>query len=416
MRVLIVHNRYRSSQPSGENQVVDDDISALREAGVEVDAYLRSSDEIETFSLRQRIGMPVRPVFSRDDVTAIKSRIRDAAPDVLHLHNPFPLISPWVIRVAKSEGIPVVQTVHNYRHSCPSGDFFRSGAICEDCLGKPTPYPALLHGCYRDSRTQSAVMVTAARVHRATWQMVDRFLPVSDFVASRLEEFGIHSSRITVRPNSTVDRGATTAPGRGFLFAGRLSHEKGVSLLMDAWRHSCLGQAHELTVVGDGPEHHLVERATNHNVHHLGAVASDEVARLVDRAAIVVIPSLWYEGLPRVVVEAFERARPVAATSIGALAELIEPDVGWKAAPDPVRFGAMLAAAISDPTLAGKGAAARAVFERRFTRGTTTALLLDVYDDLIAQAHGRPDESKGLSPAPTDPPTARAAARPRRRR
>ena len=385
MRVLVVHNEYRSAMPSGENQVVAAEVEMLRAAGVEVDTYFRASDEIEDFGPVQRATLAVRPIYSFEDSRAIRLRIRETRPDVVHLHNPFPLISPWVVRVAKSEGVPVVQTVHNYRHSCPTGLFFRDGAVCEECSGKAVPWPAVVHGCYRDSRPQSAVMATSARVHRATWLMVDCFLPGSEFMAAHLVRAGIPRDRIVVRPNAVQSRGPVRPPGSGFVFVGRLTPEKGAALLISAWAKSDLWQTERLVVVGDGPERDLVLAASDRNVHYAGTVDQARVAALLDEAAVVVVPSVTYEGFPRIVGESFERGRPVAASAIGALGELITQDVGWTARPEPVAFGEMLAGAASDSAIERKGAAARAVYESTLTPLVTTATLLDLYASLTAR-------------------------------
>ena len=361
----------------------------LRAAGVEVETYFRSSDEIESFQTLQRATLPLRPIYSFGDARAIRQRIRATRPDVVHLHNPFPLISPWVVRVAKAEGVPVVQTVHNYRHSCPAGDFFRDGSVCEDCCGKAVPWPAVVHGCYRDSRPQSAVMATAAWVHRATWLMVDHFLPVSEFVAQYLVKSGIPPQRIIVRPNSAQSRGPVRPPGSDFIFVGRLTAEKGASLLLAAWIQSRVWETRRLVVAGDGPERELVLAAADHNVRYLGTVDRARVSTLLDDAGVVVIPSLCYEGFPRLVAESFERGRPVAATALGALRELITPDVGWTAQPEQFAFAEMLSIAASDSTRATKGAAARAVFESRFAPLVTTQSLIDLYTTLRARG-GQP--------------------------
>jgi glycosyltransferase involved in cell wall biosynthesis len=369
--------------PSGENEVVASEVETLRAAGVEVDTYFRSSDEIEGFSVAQRATLPIRPIFSLEDTRLMRQQIRQTRPDVVHLHNPFPLISPWAIRVAKAEGVPVVQTVHNYRHSCPPALLFRDGSVCEDCSGKAFPWPAVVHGCYRGSRPQSLVMASSARLHRSTWLSVDRFLPVSNFVGEHLVKAGIPRERICVRYNSTEALGPTRPLGTGFVFVGRLTKEKGASLLMSAWLRADLGRRHRLVVAGDGPERDFVMSAQGHNVHYVGVVDRARVSALLDEAAVVVIPSLWYEGFPRLVAESFERGRPVAATALGALSELITPEVGWTAPPEPDAFAKMLALAVSDPALAEKGANARETFESNLDPGVTTALLLDIYDQVI---------------------------------
>src|SRR4051812_3063042 len=124
MRILVVHNRYRSSMPSGENRVVDDEVEMLQDTGLEVETFFRNSDDIEDFGPLKKAALAISPTYSAEAVRDFRQVITERRPDVVHLHNPFPLISPWVVRVAKDAGIPVVQTVHNYRMSCPAGTFF----------------------------------------------------------------------------------------------------------------------------------------------------------------------------------------------------------------------------------------------------------------------------------------------------
>jgi len=216
--------------------------------------------------------------------------------------------------------------------------------------------------------------------------MVDRFLPVSNFVAEHLVKYGIPRARIVVRPNFAQPRGPVQPLGSGFLFVGRLTPEKGASLLVSAWTQSRLWRQHRLVIAGDGPERDLVLSARQHNVDYVGIVDSSRVSMLLDDAAVVVIPSLCYEGFPRLVAEAFERGRPVAATPLGALGDLITPEVGWTAPPEADAFAKMLSLAISDPNIQERATTARAVFERDFHPLVTTASLVALYEDLKASS------------------------------
>jgi glycosyltransferase involved in cell wall biosynthesis len=387
LRVLVVHNRYRSALPSGENGVVDEDVSMLAEAGIEVQTFFRDSDAIAQFGIARKATVAIAPTYSAEAAREFSHVVRTFRPDVVHLHNPFPLISPWVIRVAKKAAIPVVQTVHNYRHSCPSSTgLLRNGQICEDCVGKAFPWPSVVHACYRESHTQSLSMALATRAHRSTWQLVDRFLAVSDFVAHHLALAGIPPNRIVVHPNSARSLGPVTAPGSGFLFIGRLTAEKGVNLLMSAWARSLAGHTQQLVVAGDGPERDSVIAARDINVRYEGFVDAERLHQLLDDTAIVVIPSLCYEGFPRVVAESFERGRPIAATALGSLCDLVTADVGWTAQPNVESFAAVIADAACDPALVTKGAKARAVFDTTLTPEMSLARLLDVYTQVKAAA------------------------------
>lgn len=382
MRVLIVHNRYRSHLPSGENQVVEDEIDMLAGAGLEVTTYLRESDEIDGFDLRQKAGLAVSPVISRASVRDISNLIDRSRPDIFHLHNPYPLISPQVIRTATRHGIPVVQTVHNYRHICMTGTFFRDGQVCEDCDNKRAPWPGMVHGCYRGSRAQSTVMTVALTVHRSTWQLVDRFLPVSAYVGKRLASLGIPDDRITVKPNPVADPGPPSAPGKDVLFAGRLDEEKGVRLLLDAWQRSGI-EDRSLVIAGDGPLAELVESAAAScaSISWLGLVPSEAVGRLMESCGVVVVPSTWFEGFPRTIAEAYARGRPVITSDHGALRAVVTRDTGWTVAMDPGAWASALTTAVSSD-LTSRASAAREYYERHLQPGHVLAQQLAVYSDL----------------------------------
>src|SRR5689334_15335948 len=166
MKVLVAHNRYASAQPSGENTVVDAEIAQLRDAGVRVVPFLRSSDEIGTLPISQKALLPLGPIISPAAIRSLRELLRTERPDLVHLHNPYPLLSPWVVRTAQAHGLPVVHTVHNYRQVCAPGLYFRDGHICTECRGKAFPLPAVRHTCYRGSKAQSAIMATTLAVHR----------------------------------------------------------------------------------------------------------------------------------------------------------------------------------------------------------------------------------------------------------
>lgn len=388
MRVLIVHNRYRSTLPSGENDVVDQDIELLREAGVKVELYLQDSDEIEQYGFLQKAELLTRPIYSLRDANAFRSRLRSFSPDVIHLHNPYPLISPGVIRVAKAEGIPVVQTVHNYRLVCANGLYFRDGNVCQDCLGKRIPWPSVVHRCYRDSLPQSLIMATSMSVNRSTWNMVDRYLPVSEFVAEQLRIAGVPDERIRVRVNTTPDPGEPAPLGDGLLFVGRLADEKGISLLLEAWSQAGVSDFATLTIAGDGPQRESVERAARDDpsIHVLGLVASDRVGQLIDECALCVVPSLCFEAAaPLSALQSFARGRSVISLKIGALAKVVNDQSGWICAP-PYRdelASAIRLALGNRQELEARGAAARHLYEQSYGPRIAIQDLLEIYSEFI---------------------------------
>lgn len=329
MKVLIVHNRYRSATPSGENRVVESDTDLLRAAGVDVELFVRDSDDIPGLTFAKKAMVPLDAIHSRSANRSFGDVLARFRPDVVHLHNAYPLISPAIIRTAHKAGTPVVHTVHNYRHTCVSGAYYRDDAICTECSGTRLPWPAIRHGCYRDSRLQSIPMAVSLVANHRTWNLVDRFLPVSRFNADDLEREGIPRERVEVVPNCVQDHGQPTSGGRGFLFAGRLSSEKGIRELLDAWTVSGLDENNQLVVAGDGPQRDDLEKVVKRcaNVSAVGRLDAAQVRRAIDDACAVVIPSTCFESQPLVALEALSRGRPLIVPTHGALREFVDSGV-----------------------------------------------------------------------------------------
>ncbi|MEE6258607.1 glycosyltransferase [Plantactinospora sonchi] len=393
MRVIVAHNRYREAQPSGENTIVDQEIGQLEAAGVEVLPFLRSSDEIARFSGTDKALLPLSPIYAPRAQQELSRLITEHRPDVLHLHNPYPLLSPWVVRTAHKHRVPVVQTVHNYRQVCSSGLYFRDGRICQDCRGRALGVPAIVHRCYRGSRAQSALMATTLAVHRPTWRSVDRYIALTSGIANHLRDYGIPDDRIVVKPNAIPDPGPPPPLGDGFLFFGRLSPEKGVGLLLDAWRRHPDGALGPLRIAGDGELRPLAEEAAAQraDVEFLGPLDRAGVAAALRSAAVVLTVPTWHDVLPTVVIEALAAGRPVLGTALGGIPYLIgadEPAVaagsalstgeaGWLVPADP----AALAAALPTARAAAASLAphARARYQRTFHPDVVTGQLLDIY-------------------------------------
>jgi glycosyltransferase involved in cell wall biosynthesis len=383
MRILVAHNRYRSALPSGENVVVDQDIELLRTAGVDVVTYTPSSDEIESHSTVAKLALSSRPVFSRRTRRDIATLIERTRPDVIHLHNPYPFVSPSFVPVAAKRSVPVVQSLHNYRFVCAQGEHFRDGGVCTVCAGKRVPWPAVQHGCYRDSRPQSLAMAAALTVHRSTWLGIDRLLPVSDFVAARLVEWGADPAKVVVHPNAVPDPGPPAPLDSGFLFAGRLDEQKGVGLLLDAWSRARLDGCTRLVIAGDGPLRARVEAAarTTASIEYRGRVDRTEMATLIDGCAAVIVPSLWFEAMPMMVLEAFSRGRAVLAANVGATASLVDERVGARFEPDADALATLLRS-IDRASLDRWGRAARREYLKRYTPDRRVERAMSIYEDV----------------------------------
>jgi glycosyltransferase involved in cell wall biosynthesis len=319
VRILIAHSRYLSGWTSGENSVVRDEERLLTEAGHDVTTWTPAP---EPEGSRARLGASA--IWSRSAVAKVRDLINDHRPEIVHLHNLFPMLSPAVLRAATDAGSKVVMTLHNYRLSCLPATFMRDGEVCELCLGR-LPWRGVMYRCYRGSLPGSAALAGSLGLHRAirSFDRVSLFLPVSHFLKEKHIEAGLPADRMYVKPNFCWPMPRRTGLGEYFLYAGRLSPEKDVATLLDGWR----AIREPLIVVGDGPERHGLERSAPRNVEFRGSVTPEEVTRLLGAARALVFPSRWYEGAPRSIIEAYAAGVPVIGTAIGGVAELIEDGV-----------------------------------------------------------------------------------------
>ena len=383
MRVLVAHNFYRSISPSGENAAVLREVRLLRDAGVEVFEYFRHSDELDSFTSAGRIGLALTLRRRKDSIEAIRSIIRENGVNVVHLHNCFPLISPGVVEAATLEACPLVVTVHNYRFRCMNGLNFREGNLCFDCDRSGGSLHGVLHGCYRNSRLQSLPMVPALKAQSTAWQQVRRFIAVSDFVKEQMMAAGIDKNRIRVKPNH-VGGGGDAKPniGRGFLFAGRLSSEKGIEILLEGWRRAKLPLDFDLMIAGDGELRGLVEAKAIElgNIRLLGQLNHEDLvrARMETRAAIH--SSTCLEAATSV-GESFAVGRPVVATKFGATGTVADETVGWMYEPGSDQLARALneAAWSSQDEVDRKSVNALAHWQRVYEPGPNVEQLVNIY-------------------------------------
>jgi glycosyltransferase involved in cell wall biosynthesis len=385
MRVLVLHNRYRT--PGGEDVAVTAEVALLRGRGHDVTLIEVDNADIAgpVASAGTALGTPYRPARRR----WARQLVERTRAEVVHVHNFFPLLSPSVIDGVRDAGAAVVQTLHNYRAICANGLLMRGGRVCESCVGR-IGWPALRHRCYRGSVIGSAAVVAMQQVIRrgGIWDRPGtRLIALTDFARAKLIEGGLPAGRIVIKPNFIAPVPTTVAPEArdGILFVGRLSAEKGVDILLDAAR----GLPHRrFTVVGGGDG--VGWRATAPtNVIFTGAMAGEAARAAIARAALLVMPSLWYEGFPMTLLEAFARATPVVAARIGSLAELIEDGVTGRLAPpgDSVALAMAIEAMLTDPVAATRiGEAARAIAGARYDPASNGARLEEIYRDAVAEA------------------------------
>jgi glycosyltransferase involved in cell wall biosynthesis len=323
MRILSIHNNYQIR--GGEDESRESEERLLREMGHSVDVYEENNDRIAELNSAQ---LALRTIWSQEAYQIVRQKLKQTNTDLIHVQNFFPLISPSVYYAAQAEGVPVIQTLRNYRLICPNGLFFRDGRVCEDCLGKFVPYPGVVHACYRQNRGATAVTVAMLTAHRTmrTWlHQVNLFISLSEFARQKFIEAGFPGEKIIVKPNFVhPDPGMGEGQGGYALYVGRLSVEKGLDILLAAWQQ--LSKNIPLKIVGDGPLEAEVIEATKRMPHieWLGRRPMSEVHRLMGDAMFLIFPSKWYETFGRVAVEAFAKGTPVIASNIGAIAELVD--------------------------------------------------------------------------------------------
>ena len=383
MRIVLVHNRYL--QAGGEDVVFVSERALLRRFGHKILEYTKDNQAIGHMS---RVGLLADTLWSRRSYAELREILRRQCPDLVHFHNTFPLISPAAYYAAAAEGVPVVQTLHNYRLLCANAYLFRGGGPCEDCVGKTIPWPAVAYACYRDSRAASGVVATMQSVHRllGTWaQKVDRYIALSRFSKAAFVRGGLPADRIAVKPNFVPDPGlpARDAPKRrGALVVGRLSEEKGLETLAAAWRNLDL----PLNVLGDGPLMGTLCRDAPPNVCLLGPKGRDEVTAAMQQAAFLVMPAVWYEVFALVLVEAFAAGLPVIASRLGAMVEFLEDHItGLFFTPgDPEDLAAKVRwAEEHSEEMRRMGENARRVYEENYTPEVNYRQLMAIYEQAI---------------------------------
>ena len=321
--MLLLHNRYQ--QPGGEDQVYAAEGDLLETHGHEVVRYTVHNDQAEEMS---RPALARSTVWNKAVYAELRGLIRRERPEIAHFHNTFPLISPAAYYAARAEGVPMVQTLHNYRLFCLNALFFRDGRVCEDCLGKALPWPGVVHSCYRQNRAASGVVAGMLSIHRAlnTWKKtVHSYVALTAFAREKFVEGGLPAEKVVVKPNFVFP---DTGPGKGrgdfCLFVGRLSKEKGIDTLLAAWER-LKGRA-RLKIVGDGPMAPEVAHAAGNldGVEWMGRQPKEVVQNLMKDARCLVFPSVWYEGFPMVIVEAAAAGLPVVASDLGSMTSLVE--------------------------------------------------------------------------------------------
>lgn len=363
--------------------MVEREASLLREYGVELYEYRVSNEELVPLP---DLAKAIKTIWNADKANKLRQVLASFQPEVVHLHNTFPLISPAAVRVAKEAGAATVQTLHNYRLVCLSATLRRDGRVCEDCVGRAVPWPGVAHACYRGSRSASAGVAAMLVAHRALGtyrRLVDVFIAPTEFVRRKMAAGGLPAAKIAVKPHFlSEDPGPGDGGGGYALFVGRLSEEKGLKTLLEAWR--TLGSRLPLKIAGDGPlmDRVMAEAAMSEGVHVLGALDQRAVVEEMKSATVLLLPSESYETFGLVAIEAYATGLPVVATRLGAVAEVVKDgETGLLFEPGDVGgLRSKVEVLIADPTrLSAMRVRARTEFLTRYTAERNFAELLEIY-------------------------------------
>src|SRR5437762_4639584 len=311
MKVLFIHNRYQ--QAGGEDVAVEAESRLLQEKGHQVQTIVFTNAAHP--GIFEKAGAGWKAIYNGDTYRVIKKRIQEFRPDVVHVHNLFFVASPSVLFAADRLKIPVVLTVHNYRLVCANALLLRNNKPCELCVGKTFPLYGIRYRCYRSSMAETALVTAVTGIHKilGTWQKkVTRYVVLTEFAKSKLSNSSLHlqPGKFIVKPNFIADPGEGSARREDFfLFVGRLSKEKGVLLLLQAFSAM---PGSRLVIIGEGPEKEFLQQqfANAVNVTFAGKLNKEEVLETMKISKALIFPSIWYEGLPFTIIESFATGTP----------------------------------------------------------------------------------------------------------
>lgn len=327
MKILIAHNRYR--ERTGEDAVFDREVELLKSNGHDVTSWTVDNRDIKTEGFLRKFQLVKSTVWSQASYGDFLKRILGLQPDIVHVHNTLPILSPAVFHACSKAQIPVVHTLHNYRLACPSTSFFLSGEICEKCISSSLVH-SIKHACYRDSRMQTAAVAAMLMYHRwkGTWgNKIDGYIALSEFQKSKLSHLGIAREKIYVKPNFIGgDFERLNAPkfGTYYLFVGRLIDEKGIQLLIDGYQRA--ETSYPLFILGPGYLKDKVVEASqmNSKIRYVGTQSKSDVLKWMKNAIALLFPSVWYECSPMTILEAYSCSLPVISTDFGAIPDMVQ--------------------------------------------------------------------------------------------
>lgn len=391
MKILGVHNYYGSYGFGGESRVFETEMDLLVSKGNEVEKYTCTNFQLNNYPFVKKYYSLANTHWNKESYRAIKNILINFRPDIMHVHNTWLLLTPSIFQAAYELSIPSVMTLHNYRLACPAGQFIRKGSECVKCIGMERPWPLLQHRCYRDSLLMSLVryrLYRSGRVHNLWKDKVGAFIALTDFAAKKFISSGLPEKKIRVKPNCVEDPigsyNLTEKSREGAVFIGRLSEEKGLLTLLEAWKDV----DYPLTIIGDGPLYEgLVSSATT-NIRFLGYQSSQNTIAFLKNSQMLIFPSECTEGFGLPLIEAMACGVPIIASRYGAIKEIVKDNqtgLLFKKG-DQSDLSDKINALLRDNELSEQiGKRGRKEYEEKYTMVHNYKYLVNIYGGLLDQ-------------------------------
>ena len=388
MKILLCHNYYR--QRGGEDISFDTECQLLRDSGHEVITYTRHNDDTQNAT---RISSAINTVWNRHSFQEVTALIKKHRPDILHATNTFPLLSPACLMAAKKQRVPVVLALRNYRLICPKAVLLKDNKVCHECVGKLFAAPAVRNRCYRNSYSGSMVVASMLTIHKLmnSWnRAVTRYFTLTQFAKQTFVDAGFDADKISVKPNfidTRLQPAAKSEIRHEAVFVGRLSEEKGIRSMLEAWK--TVPGDFKLKVIGDGPLEHLIRDASNQqsNIEFIGRLDLAKTLEAIRCAEMLIMPSIWYETFGRTIIEAYSVGTPVVVSRMGAMQELVkEGSTGVLFEPGNAHdLSRSVNSLLGAPEqLHAMRSAARREYEQNYTSETNYKHLMKLYEQTIA--------------------------------
>ncbi|MGR3812139.1 glycosyltransferase family 4 protein [Jiulongibacter sp. NS-SX5] len=322
MRLLIIHNTYKHK--GGEDSVVNQEYELLKRHGLKVEILGFENDSLP----KNKVLLFSSSIYNTVSYKKVLEKITSFKPDVIHIHNLFYSASPSILYAAKELNVPVIMTVHNYRLVCNAATLLRDGAVCEKCIDKTLPLYGIKNACFQESRLKTAQLNLITGLHKVkgTWtSKISKYIFLTEFAQKKIasSSLKLDLKNCVVKPNFVADFGNSQIESRAnsYLFVGRLSKEKGIDTLIESFKKL----SHPIDIVGSGPLEEVLKNASSDypNITFLGQRSKEEVIQLMKNCKALIFPSIWYEGMPMTILEAYSCGTPVISSDIDNVNEIV---------------------------------------------------------------------------------------------